>query len=275
MDTREAGRRGGKARARRMKPEQRARIARKAARARWRKVNKEQRLTSKRVDSDVAEYLALLDSRVTENRVQEFLASHSYFFHGLLLDVCYPYPLYSKVRLGSEYETDFASFISSSFGCEWRFAEIESPKQRLFTKGGNPSAQLTHAIQQVRDWIRWCEENLNSARRLMPGLQYPMAFVFLGRRSELTATITEKLRQMNHQQNMVRIRTLDSLAGGARSVKAFTRAGSWELRISMKALSHVDLARGVSPKAQEALTFWIPEEFARWRRDQRIWDFDE
>jgi len=35
MDTREAGRRGGKARAKRLTSEQRARIARKAALARW------------------------------------------------------------------------------------------------------------------------------------------------------------------------------------------------------------------------------------------------
>jgi hypothetical protein len=169
------------------------------------------KITAKQVDSDVAEYVDLLDSQVTENKVQAFLASHSYFFHMLLLDVCYPYPLYSKVRLGSDFETDFVSFILSSFGPEWRFAEIESPKQRLFTAGGDPSAPLSHAIQQVRDWIRWCEENINLARKLMPGLQYPMAFVFLGRRSELTPTIKEKLRQMNHQHNAIRVRTLDSL----------------------------------------------------------------
>jgi hypothetical protein len=90
--------------------------------------NTRQMLTSEKVDSDVAEYLALLDSQVNEGRVHEFLASHSYFFHMLLLDICYPYPLYSKIRLGSDYETDFASFISSSFGPEWRLAEIESPR---------------------------------------------------------------------------------------------------------------------------------------------------
>jgi hypothetical protein len=37
IDVKEAGRRGGKERAKRMTPEQRARSARKAARARWKK----------------------------------------------------------------------------------------------------------------------------------------------------------------------------------------------------------------------------------------------
>jgi hypothetical protein len=37
VDVKEAGRRGGKERAKRMTPEQRARSARKAARARWKK----------------------------------------------------------------------------------------------------------------------------------------------------------------------------------------------------------------------------------------------
>jgi hypothetical protein len=69
-------------------------------------------LTSAKVDSDVAEWLELLDSQTNEDRVHGFLASHSYFFH-TFLDVCHPHPLYSKVRLGSEYETDFAWFITS------------------------------------------------------------------------------------------------------------------------------------------------------------------
>jgi hypothetical protein len=232
-------------------------------------------ITSNQIDSAIAEYLALLDSQVSEHKLHAFLASHSYFFHMLLLDVVYPYPLYSKIRLGNDYETDFTSFIRSSFGPEWRFAEIESPKQPLFTAGGDPSAPLNHAIQQVRDWVRWCEENITLARKLMPGLHYPMAFVFLGRRSELTPTITEKLRQMNHQQNTFRIRTLDALAAMARGVKYFTGNGSYELPIPMKALSHVDLKRGVSAEAQETLTRRISEELATRRRDQRMWDLDE
>jgi hypothetical protein len=198
------------------------------------------------------EYGALLDSRVTENRVHEFLASRSYFFHSLLLDVCYPFPLYSKVRFGADYEADFASFITSSFGSEWRFAEIESPWQALFNAGGDLSAPLNHAVQQVRDWVRWCEENINAARRLMPGLHYPMAFVFLGRRSELTPTMKDKLRQINHQQNEYRIRTLDSLATAAMGVKYFTKNGPWELDTPMRALRHLDLARCLAMGAGSA-----------------------
>ncbi len=233
------------------------------------------KLTSAQVDSDVTEYLALLDSRADEHKIHGFLVSHAYFFHGLLLDICYPYPLYSKIRLGSEYVTDFVSFISSSFVPEWRLVEIEPPDQSLFTQNGNPSAALTHAIQQVQDWTRWCEDNINSAQSLMPGLRYPLCFVFLGRRSQLTSEIKEKLRQINHQQNTYRIRTLDSLADAARSVKTFIGDGAWELPIPIKALGHTELRDGVSPRAQEVLTYPIPEELVQRRRYQRIWDLDE
>jgi hypothetical protein len=117
--------------------------------------------------------------------------------------------------------------------------------------------------------------NTSSAQRLMPGHQYPLGLVFLGRRSELTPTISEKLRQMNHQNPFCRVRTLDSLAVGARSARHFTENGTWQLPIPMRALSHADLARGVSQSAQEVLTYSVPDELVRLRRDHRIWDLDE
>ena len=297
MDVKDMAKLGGKARARKLGRKKLSEQASKAARARWHKVKTTSRvlpprvavpagilnrtsaqgasLTLERIDSDVAEYLALLDSRTAEARVHDFLASHSYFFHLLLLDVAYPYPLYTKIRLGGEYETDFVSFITSSFGAEWRFAEIESPKCRLFTRGGDPTAPLTHAMQQVQDWIRWCDNNIAFARTFLPGLLYPMAFVFLGRRSELTPTTAEKIRQINSRQTAFRIRTLDAFAAGATAVKYFVGNGEWKMRFPMNALSDADLRRGVSPEALQALNWPIPEEFTKSRRDHRIWDFDE
>lgn len=230
-------------------------------------------LTLKQIESDISEYRALLDSRVRENKVQEFLASHSYFFHSLLIDVLYPYPVFSKVRLGNEYETDFAGVIFSSFGSEWRLAEIESPVQRMFTAGGDPSAPLNHAIQQVRNWIRWCEDNISFVQKLMPGLKYPLGLVFCGRRSELTPATQDKLRQLNHNTEF-RVRTLDALVDGARAVEHFARNGSFELPIPMNALSHADLMH-LPERAREILGQSIPDELTQRRREPRIWDYHE
>lgn len=208
-------------------------------------------LTVERLGEDVAEYEALLNSNASEHRVHEFLASHSYFFN-TYLRLFGASPLYSKIKLGSDYEVDFAWFDSGSFGPEWRLVEIEAPSHRLYTDGGQPSAALTHAIQQVRDWHTWIHENLRYARKLMPWIEYPLGFVFMGRWAELTDSTKQKLKRLCHENRMfLEIHTLDSLAGCARSVRDLVereRGGNWP--VPMKALTHHDLAQGLPPLAQ-------------------------
>src|SRR5260370_7432208 len=72
------------------------------------------------------------------------------FFNGVLRLHGYS-PLYSKIRLGSEYEMDFVCFDTGSYGPEWRLIEIEGPNKRLFTKSDDPSPHLSHPTQQVSD----------------------------------------------------------------------------------------------------------------------------
>lgn len=180
-------------------------------------------LTRTKVDADIAEYLKLLDGGAAEAAVHQFLATHFYFFNGLirLFDVS---PLYSKVKLGSQYEVDFAFFDLTSFGPEWNLIEIEAPSRQMFTKAGNPTAALTHAIQQVRDWHAWVHENLDYARKLMPKIEYPMGYVFIGRRVHLTSAAKEKLRRFAYEnRNFLHIHTLDWFAGWAHSVKDLLR----------------------------------------------------
>ena len=64
-------------------------------------------LTEDRLDNDIVEYRALLDANVPEERIHNFLSNHTYFFNGVirLFGSC---PVYSKVKLGHNYEVDFA-----------------------------------------------------------------------------------------------------------------------------------------------------------------------
>jgi len=103
-----------------------------------------------------------------------------------MLDPYIPTPLYSKVKLGHDYEVDFAWLYNDSFGPEWRLIEIEGPTAVLFTKSGNASATLTHAIQQARDWCDWIHQYLEYGQGLIPRISYPFCYIFLGRRKELT-----------------------------------------------------------------------------------------
>ena len=202
-------------------------------------------LTVEIVERDIKEYQYLLDSISSEQLVHEFLARHSYFFNGILR-LYGASPMYSKVKLGAEYELDFACFDTGSFGSEWYLIEIEAPAKKMFTKAGDPTADLTHAIQQVRDWHAWIHENLDYARKLMPLIEYPLGYVFIGRRSDLTEETKKKLRRLAHDHRMfMRIHTLDWLSGAAHSVKYLLRngdGGTWP--VPMCAFSHRELAMG-------------------------------
>ena len=124
-------------------------------------------LSERQIEKDVNEYKSLLDSEVPESEIHKFLASHTYFFN-TILRLFGVSPVYSKIKLGSQYEVDFAFFDTGSFGPEWYLIEIEPPSKRMFTKSGDPSADLTHAVQQVRDWHSWIHDNADYARKLMP-----------------------------------------------------------------------------------------------------------
>jgi hypothetical protein len=212
-------------------------------------------LTYEQIEADIAEYKRLLDRCAPETEVHQFLASHSYFFNSALRLYGFS-PLYSKIRLGHEYEVDFAWVDTSSFGPEWRLLEIEGPSKSMFTKSGDPTADLLHAIQQVRNWHAWIHENLDYARKLMPHIEYPLGYVFVGRRAELTATNAKALRRLAYDHRMfLEIHTLDWFISAAASVVNFVeRKGYQGWPVPMKALSHAELAKGLPPYLAEWLS---------------------
>ena len=212
-------------------------------------------LTSKQVAADVAKFKRMLDAKVREHKLQEFLSSHSYFFN-LMLDPYVPTPLYSKIKLGHHYEVDFAWLHHDSFGPEWRLIEIEKPGTTLFTKSGSASAALTHAIQQERDWCDWIHQHLEYAQSLMPSIKYPFCYIFLGRRDELTPANVERLKRFRYDHRKeLEIHTLDW----------FVRSAEWFgngigpdgplWQIPMKLMTHRDLKKG------------LPEEVQKWAHD--------
>lgn len=228
-------------------------------------------LTVAKVDEDIALFSSLLDSGAPEREVHAFLEAHSYFFNGILR-LYGASPIYSKVRLGSDYEVDFAFFDSGSYGPDWHFVEIEAPNQRMFTSRGDPSSALTHAIQQVRNWHAWFHENLDYCRKLMPHIEYPMGYVFMGRRDQLDPNTRSKLKRLAYDhRSLMRIHTLDWFVGAAISVRdgllSNGKGGTWPVR--MRAYSHSDLARNEPDMAWKFLTNPITAKEKVWYSAER------
>ena len=121
-------------------------------------------------------------------------------------------------RLGCQFVTDFVVGERHSFGMEWHPVELESPTAKLFTKAGDLSATLNHAIRQILDWRRWLSDNLDYARKprdqnglgLIDIHSSSPALILIGRASSLNIQLN-RLRQDLIYQLGIQIRTYDFL----------------------------------------------------------------
>jgi Domain of unknown function (DUF4263) len=165
----------------------------------------------------------------TENDLQQFLSEHPLLLatqmgggHGRWV--------IPKQRLGCEYVTDFVVGERSSIGFEWHAVALESPKVRMFTKAGNPTKELTHAISQIQRWRAWLQQNQNYASRSridsglgltdiasnLPGL------ILIGRRADQTDETNSLRRQMVNDLR-IRIHSYDQLFGSGALVNLSKR----------------------------------------------------
>ena len=107
----------------------------------------------------------MLNSNLRELEYHKFINDHAGFFFGNYN--CYL--TISKLKLGSDYETDFVNVIDQrSNGIIYEFIEIEKPSSRLFSSNGIPTKDFNNAIQQIRDWKRYLIENKAWFRKYLP-----------------------------------------------------------------------------------------------------------
>lgn len=90
-------------------------------------------------------FLQLIRANPKEEEIQQFLSKNPIVFHFLS-----PIRLFEKPPILSKHQADFA--ILDSRGT-LVFVEIERPDTLLLRKDGAASAEMEHAISQVRDWL--------------------------------------------------------------------------------------------------------------------------
>ncbi len=120
---------------------------------RWSKLQKKNPI----VDSIKKEWINLLATNNTEHAYHAFIKDHAGFF---LVDRINSFLSISKLKLGSSLETDFAvPSENHSMGLFWELFEIKTPQASPYNEDGFPSAILSKATQQVRDWKAWLMDN--------------------------------------------------------------------------------------------------------------------
>ena len=143
----------------------------------------------------------LIEANASENELQKHLEAHPYI---LSQQFSHCHHVFPKVALGIQYETDFMCLDIPSSGKEWIGIELESTQKKVITKQGRKTADLEHAIQQIRDWRSWITDNLSYARqsREQNGLGLidiaPRFFghVVIGRREYYNRKFNELRRQL-------------------------------------------------------------------------------
>lgn len=151
---------------------------------------------------DVVEgFRNLIESANREAPLQDFLRDHPAL---LTLEAAQIYP---QFQLGNNYVTDFVLAMGNE---EYILVEIEAATRPLYTRDGNPSADLTHAIQQVEDWRTWITTASEYIRQQLPGIVEPECWVVIGRRPDEDRS---RARWARKQRTLSRIRlfTYDDL----------------------------------------------------------------
>ncbi len=111
------------------------------------------------------EWNIMLDKNLTERHYHKFLIDNA----GLFLGNENCHLVISKLKLGSDFETDFVT-ISDGFsnGNRFELIEIKQPETKLFTEKGIVSADFNQAIQQIRNWKRWLIDNRTWFKNYLP-----------------------------------------------------------------------------------------------------------
>jgi hypothetical protein len=123
---------------------------------------------------------------------------------------------WSKLRFGER----ISDFVFCEPSNDYLLVEIEAPIRELFRKDGQQREELTHAINQIADWIQYISKNRERVEKeldLVGISTNPRALVVIGRSGSLTAENREKLVTLQSQYGKLRILTYDDVLIGARA----------------------------------------------------------
>ncbi|QLG47041.1 Shedu anti-phage system protein SduA domain-containing protein [Costertonia aggregata] len=113
----------------------------------------------------ILDWESLLNKDLTENHYQTYLSNNAGFF--MANENCHV--VISKLKLGSELETDFVT-LSDGFsnGNKFELFEIKRPRAKLFNSRGIMTSDFNRATQQIRDWKRWLIDNPSWFKKYLP-----------------------------------------------------------------------------------------------------------
>jgi hypothetical protein len=145
----------------------------------------------------------LSESSTDEKRIHKFLAQYP-----IIVDA-HGSSMMSELRLGNEYRVDLAIQYNLD-DKRLLLIELEHPRASLFTAKGRPRSHVTHALQQVEDWLRWWREHPNDVPKGLDPTIPIEGLVVIGRNKSLKEPDTRRLLHLNKNRE-VKLITYDEL----------------------------------------------------------------
>jgi hypothetical protein len=155
----------------------------------------------------VADDLKTAFDNNSEVQLLATLKNNSFLFYELYSRKRGIQPVFREINFGGGLKCDYAWLNDNSDGPEWVLVEIEKPKLKLFKKDHEPTHQLNHAIEQVKSWRRYFNENPAEKRRIF-GAVARFRFILVGGDKESFATDSaSKCRIDNNKETEIEIRS--------------------------------------------------------------------
>jgi len=123
---------------------------------------------------------------------------------------------WSKLPFGDR----ISDFVFRESHNDYLLVEIEAPIRELFRRDGQQRQELTHAIDQITDWIQYISDNKQKVEEDLglTGISTnPRILVVIGRSQSITEEYRRKLASLQALHNKLRILTYDDLIASARA----------------------------------------------------------
>ena len=106
----------------------------------------------------------LIETNPDEKSVQHFLERNLNLFYSFMR-TGHGNWVFPRLQLGKDFIPDFLYCAGNSGGPSWRFLELESSVHTPFLKSGQFSQPLRTAVDQIRDWRRYVDDNGDTLRK--------------------------------------------------------------------------------------------------------------
>lgn len=155
----------------------------------------------------------------SETQVLAILKDNSFLFYDLFSRKYGVQPIFRELNFGGDFRCDFAWLNDNSSGPEWVLVEVEKPKMGLFKNDGKPTAPFQGAIEQVKNWDQYFQQNQGEMRRIFGAVAQFRFVLVTGTYEEWQTEHAKKWRMYHHKTSAIEIRSMQTFFNSIAIVK--------------------------------------------------------